>query len=216
MAAIQRHQERLIEEFGQQQVTVLSEPEGATVIVDGKPVGVTPWTYDLPPGKHDLLLRREGYADARHTFTLPADQAIDVALNLAVAAEAPAPVPVNPLPAPEAPLATVRDNEPGAMFYAGIGLAALGLVGVGTSIGLEVARAGAESDAESAITQLDAEGLLDDRDAYQTGARIAVIAGAALAVGGITLIVIDRAGASSGDTVALSCGPWNCSVRGSF
>src|SRR5690606_34701002 len=47
--------EALLAEKGVQQVTVLSDPEAATVRVDGRPVGVTPWTADLPPGEHTIL-----------------------------------------------------------------------------------------------------------------------------------------------------------------
>src|SRR5213079_3269521 len=37
-----------------------SEPPGADILVDGKSVGVTPLTTDLPPGKHIVDFRRQG------------------------------------------------------------------------------------------------------------------------------------------------------------
>src|SRR5205814_3706725 len=46
---------------GVQQVTVRSTPRGATVAIDGEPVGVTPWSGDLPPGRHRATLVYEGY-----------------------------------------------------------------------------------------------------------------------------------------------------------
>jgi tetratricopeptide (TPR) repeat protein len=44
---------------GLQQVTILSKPEGATVILDDRPVGVTPWTGEIFRGGHRVRLRRE-------------------------------------------------------------------------------------------------------------------------------------------------------------
>lgn len=40
---------------------VQSNPTGATVIVDGQKVGTTPFAGELPIGKHDLKLSREGF-----------------------------------------------------------------------------------------------------------------------------------------------------------
>lgn len=37
-------------------VYITSQPVGATVTAGGKPIGVTPLTYDLPPGKHQLVV----------------------------------------------------------------------------------------------------------------------------------------------------------------
>src|SRR3954471_8305692 len=52
-AAIARYEARLAKK-GVQQVTVLSTPSGATVSVDDANLGVTPGTFDLPPGHHVL------------------------------------------------------------------------------------------------------------------------------------------------------------------
>src|SRR4051812_12453176 len=49
---------------GVQQVTIFSTPAGATVIVDDQPLGVTPYTGQLPPGTHQLVLSLRGYADS--------------------------------------------------------------------------------------------------------------------------------------------------------
>lgn len=40
---------------------VLSEPEKAKVVVDGKLRGRTPWTGSLEPGEHTVKLRKEGF-----------------------------------------------------------------------------------------------------------------------------------------------------------
>lgn len=42
---------------------ILSNPSGAEVFLDGEKVGKTPFSGDLPLGKHELKLTREGYFD---------------------------------------------------------------------------------------------------------------------------------------------------------
>lgn len=50
-------------------VNITSQPEGATVIVDGKDRGTTPITlFDLAPGRHHLKLRRAGYVERDRFF----------------------------------------------------------------------------------------------------------------------------------------------------
>ena len=42
--------------------TILSEPSGAEVSLDGNPIGVTPMRdYELTPGNHELVLRHSGF-----------------------------------------------------------------------------------------------------------------------------------------------------------
>ena len=51
-------------------VSVTSQPEGASVIVDGKDRGTTPITlFDLAPGRHHLKLRRAGYVERDRFFS---------------------------------------------------------------------------------------------------------------------------------------------------
>ena len=42
-------------------VTVLTEPAGAEVLVDGKPLGSTPARLELDAGSHRLELRQVGF-----------------------------------------------------------------------------------------------------------------------------------------------------------
>src|SRR5690606_31717596 len=103
------HYEQVLEQKGVQQVTVLSEPDGATVRLDGRPVGVTPWTGDLAPGQHEVALSLRGYVDTERGFTLEADQAQDMILRLVPANDAaPAPPPAS---AP-APASSPRSSPP--------------------------------------------------------------------------------------------------------
>ena len=48
--------EQQLSQRGVQQLSVLSQPDSATVLLDGKPVGITPWTGETYPGKHRLAL----------------------------------------------------------------------------------------------------------------------------------------------------------------
>ncbi|MBM4361182.1 MAG: PEGA domain-containing protein, partial [Deltaproteobacteria bacterium] len=74
--------ERRLQAKGVQQATVLSIPAGATVVVDGQAVGVTPWTGELTPGGHRLELSLRGHADHQSSFELAAHRALDVEVAL--------------------------------------------------------------------------------------------------------------------------------------
>lgn len=66
---------------GEQQLTVRSNPEGASLSIDGKTVGPTPWTGELKLGRHRAVL-----ADGRRTrhleFDLLPDAAMDIRVSL--------------------------------------------------------------------------------------------------------------------------------------
>jgi hypothetical protein len=54
-------------------VTFSTEPSDATVLVDGKEVSGTSSPYslsDVPAGRHDVLIQKQGYADYRGSFNL--------------------------------------------------------------------------------------------------------------------------------------------------
>lgn len=116
-----RKLEQQLAQRGLQQLTVLSQPEGATVLLDGKPVGITPWTGDTYPGKHRLAVQLERHLDQAQVIELDAHAARDVSLVLV------------PAPAPKPPAPLVRAAEPKApgvsletLFTLGSGLLLLG------------------------------------------------------------------------------------------
>ncbi len=94
---VRRLQDQLAQR-GVQQLTVLSQPESATVLLDGKPVGITPWTSETYPGRHRLSLTLDGHAAQEQVIEVDAYEARDVAVVLM-----PAPKPV-PQPAPSVAL----------------------------------------------------------------------------------------------------------------
>lgn len=64
-------------------LTVTSRPLGAEVLLDGKPVGVTP--LDLPNtcvGEHDLVVRKSGVGNYAARLSLPEEESFTVEANL--------------------------------------------------------------------------------------------------------------------------------------
>jgi hypothetical protein len=61
---------------------IRSEPSGARVFVDGSPQGVTPMRLTLAPGRYDVRLSREGFADARRTASVSAGATARVSARL--------------------------------------------------------------------------------------------------------------------------------------
>lgn len=199
VTALIEEYEKVLEAKGLQQLTVLSEPATATVRVDGRPVGVTPWTGDVPPGNHTVSVSLRGYADAERQIALASDSAQDVPFRLQPATEAtavPAPVaaaaapaPAPPSAAPAAPGDTAAEPRGvGVVTYVvlGAGVATLGAAGV-----FEVMRGSAEDDAENAKTQIEKSDALDTMDSRQTTARVLLGVGGALTVAGGVLLALD-------------------------
>ena len=81
---------------------VTSEPEGATVIVDGQKAGATPIELQLPLSVHELVIEREGFYPEEATASLTAD-APNQTLSLALRPEPPKPAFVR-----------IRSEPPGA------------------------------------------------------------------------------------------------------
>jgi tetratricopeptide (TPR) repeat protein len=125
-----RKLEQQLAQRGVQQVTVLSQPEAATVLLDGKPVGITPWTGETYPGKHRLALTLDGHAAQEQVIAVDAYAAHDVSLVLM-------PVPRPQLPAP-APVVLIKQKQPGVSVETIIALGT-GLVLLGSAIAAEAA-----------------------------------------------------------------------------
>ncbi|MDX1572358.1 MAG: PEGA domain-containing protein, partial [Xanthomonadales bacterium] len=59
-------------------VTVVSDPPGATLHVDDEPVGETPLTAEVLSGRHELELRLEGYKPWSEPLTVEALQVVEL------------------------------------------------------------------------------------------------------------------------------------------
>jgi hypothetical protein len=64
-------------------VKIVTHPPNAIVMLDGKPLGKTPFdeTLDADPSKHTIKLRRKGYTTAEIDTALDGDIAQDIALT---------------------------------------------------------------------------------------------------------------------------------------
>jgi formylglycine-generating enzyme required for sulfatase activity len=58
------------------EVTIASTPEGATVLANGEEKGVTPLTFELRSGLHDLQLRKSGFKTWQEPVTVEPDKAL--------------------------------------------------------------------------------------------------------------------------------------------
>lgn len=199
---------------GVQQVTVMSEPDAATVIIDGRPVGVTPWTGEIYPGGHHLTLRLEGYKQATKDFKLPDLTAIDVNVKLepkpaeTPAPVAPAPAPPPPAPKPAPPPKPVSHNVRLPTWIAfGVGAVALGGAAV-----FEGLRRSSVNLVKTDTTQLGRASAYHSAKNDQTTARVlAGVGGAALVVGGVLLYIdLSRGGSEKSERVGLGCSPGGC------
>ncbi len=211
---------------GVQQVTIMSEPSAATVLVDGKPVGVTPWTMEIRPGEHALEVRHDGYETIKQSINVPAEHASDVQLTLKAAAEAPPPAaatPNTPASAPP-PVATAKADEGTqgsgkTLKTIGIvGMAAGGaaLIGAGT---FELLRRGSESDAKNEPTQVGYADHVETMESQQTVARVLLGTGVVLGVAGGVLFFLGSKNSSENTTAfSVGCAPGGCvsTVRGRF
>jgi tetratricopeptide (TPR) repeat protein len=117
-----RELELLLSQRGVQQLNVISDPENALVVLDGRPVGLTPWTGETWPGKHRLRLELSGHEPTEDVVELEPLHARDA--NYKLAEKAPA--------APPKVLSAASDRDapasvtPLTWVMLGVGTAALG------------------------------------------------------------------------------------------
>jgi len=202
---------------GVQQLSVLSTPPGATVLLDGDSRGVTPYTGELAPGAHVLELRLRGHHDTWRELTLPPDRAIDVELVL-VAIPGDEPAAAEPSGAPimtstggsvSAPPAAAGgfspEPAPSASWWTwGLfgGSAAL-LLGAGA---VELSRRGIEDDARDTPGQIDYADRYDEVESRRDTARVLLGAGAVLGLAAGVSLYLDLQEASPAATaLGLGC-----------
>ncbi|HEU5075524.1 MAG TPA: PEGA domain-containing protein [Polyangiaceae bacterium] len=175
--------------LGIQQLTVRSNPSGATLSVDGVPVGVTPYTAEFPPGAHTLEVSMPGYAETEASIDLPADRAVSVALTLREAKAPAAPPPQLPPAAPPPP----RDDR---SAFERIEPLSWGLMGVGVGaltagIAFEFSRAGSAEDARAADDPIEAAEAEGAADSKRLTSVLLLGAGGAFTITGAVLAILD-------------------------
>ncbi len=207
---------KLQQERGRQQVTVLSNVEGATVRIDDQPVGVAPWTGELLPGTHKVKLSLDGYDDSEQSFELLAHRALDVTLSMKPRAAAqtepkPAAGPGEAARKPDGGVAAGGGVSWMTWTAFGVGAAALGGAAV-----FEVMRASSEEDVKTERTQLARHDAFDQMESQQKTARIFAGVGAVAVVAGGVLLALDLSkggGKKEGPpAVSVGCLPGRCSA----
>lgn len=217
-ALVTEYEQRLAKK-GVQQLTVLSTPAGATVTIDGAPVGVTPWTGDIPPGKHKVDLTLRGYGDSTTEVDLGADRAQDLSIRLTEAVREEAP------PPPAAPVVIDRTASPPAPREekGGLGILPIVVMGAGGAVlggalTFEILRQSAEREAERDGTQVGFKEKLDTMKSRRTTARVLLGIGGGLVLAGGALLVVDLVSGKPDEKTALRAGigPSGATLEGSF
>jgi hypothetical protein len=214
---------------------VRSVPRGATVSIDGEPAGITPWTGDLPPGRHRASLTYDGYDRTEKVFSLSPEEAMDVDVHLArsepapVAAPATAPVaaPVAapaPEPAPAAAPASALTSLPPEPTRSSSPVRTMGIVTMGVgggalagSLVFELLRQKSVNDAKKDSTQIGYASKVNDANDRQTAARVLLGVGAGLVVTGGVLFFVGKPSTNHSE-IAVGCTPGQCGATafGSF
>lgn len=217
-----RELEKALAQRGVQQVTVVSNPPGATVSIDGELRGTTPSTFESTLGVHQILAQREGYEPTRVDVTLDGKQTLDLEIALrALPADADGTAVEQKTVGEDVPPSTNPGREPEAATLhpwpwvaVGAGAASLGAAGI-----FELLRQDAESDAENARYQPDYHFHRERMSTHQLTARVLVGVGAVLAVAGGVLALIDGAPTETEALpVAVGCNSTACTGiwNGSF
>lgn len=141
-----RRLEGVLADKGLQQVTIISNPSEAMVILDGKPRGVSPWTGEVAPGAHVVTLSLQGYADETRDFDLPSRRSIDVPVSLK-----------KPEPKPAVPVIDLnqkRELEPKASWEhirpVTWGVLGVSVASFGAALGFELSRSALEERSQQA------------------------------------------------------------------
>jgi tetratricopeptide (TPR) repeat protein len=221
-ALIAGYEQRLAKK-GVQQLTVLSTPSGATVTIDGSPVGVTPWTGDIPPGRHKVELTLRGYGDSTTELELGAEHAQDLNLRL-TEAKAPAEAPAPAAPGTVTVIQQVPARDRGSEEKSGFGVLPIVVLGaggaaLGGALTFELLRRGSERDAERDPTQVGFKDKFDEMESRRTTARVLLGIGGGLVLAGGALLVVDIVSSKPKEKTAwLGVGivPGGATLTGSF
>jgi tetratricopeptide (TPR) repeat protein len=197
--------EEILAAKGVQQVSVLSDPPGARLSIDGKAIGVTPWTGEIAPGHHQVTLELAGYRTETRDFDLPRRSSIDVPVTLT--AQRPVPM-VAPTPAPvstRVESGALTRIRPETWVIFGSGVASLGV-----SLGFELSRSALEERARKEPVQVPSAQFLDQAHDRATWARGFLMLGSGLTLTSLVLayLNLDEPRAN----VALACTPTGCGL----
>jgi hypothetical protein len=198
--------ERQLAEKGVQQLLVLSEPS-AVVQVDGRVLGSSPASVELPAGPHQVVLMAQGYERVEKTVTLVAGRSAELSQTLQIftppppppltdakgkPADAPTKLALTPSTTVTTPVVAEAPPRKRVATWVAAGAAGAGVI---TAVILGSAAKGASTSMNDGTvrTQADVQALHDSAARYGTGANIAYgVAGAALATAVVLYFVEGR------------------------
>jgi hypothetical protein len=198
---------------GVQQLTVISTPVGASVLIDKRAAGAAPITTELAPGAHHVRLERAGYLARDVDLVLDAHVPQDLVLELQ-ALPAASPSRAAAPPHRDTPAYAYRLERPfGSAPWIVLGGGGVSLLG---ALGFELSRRSAESAAKDA-TQRDYPAHFEAMQSRQTTARVLAGVGGALLVTGGVLVLLNTPRRPTA-RLAASCGAAGCwlAASGSF
>lgn len=204
--------EARLAELGVQQLSVLSAPPGATVRVGEHAVGITPWSGELVPGRHQISLELAGHQAHRAEIELPASRATELRLELTPEPAVPEEKPVPP---------AWRRITPLTWTFLGVGAGALS-----GGIAFELSRAQSSDRAGSASSSVEAAEARGAADAKQMASLTLLGFGSAFLIGGGILMVLELGSDAAPDSetgradqsrgvagrIGLPCVPGFCGV----
>jgi len=224
-----------------QRLSVASSPIGATLALDGKPLGNTPWSGQIPLGSHELELGFPGYVPLHQTVWLTPDSPADVRVALAPSSMEPSrevrairsprderAVPFGRdararQPSRAKPNASaIKDEKPensrgnGVRTLAYVAAAA-GTAAVAGGVVFEVLRRRTESQAAGDGHQVSFAEKYDTMVNQQTASRVLLGVGGGLLVTSGTLLLV-TGGSAKGHPAAISslslgCVPTGCGAH---
>jgi hypothetical protein len=225
LATAQRHADALVPKLARLTVSVDKPVDGLQIKRDGTPVDGAEWGVPIPvdTGSHTIEASapgHKGWASAVAVGQDGAQAALTVPELEALPAEAPAvvapslPAPVVPAAAPPAPAVLPDHSSGGTQRPIGIGIAGLGVVGVGLGTAFGLVAKGKYNDSlancEPANANLCSPTGLSQRDSARTAGNVSSIAfgvGAAALVGGVVLWLTAPSGAGRGGAVGIAVLP---------
>jgi hypothetical protein len=190
---------------GVQQLSVLSEPSGATIKVSGRALGVTPWSGELTPGLHALTLELPGHRTHRTDAAVSLERASDLRVELS-----PEVKPPPPRPAPR----SSPGVRPLTWGFLGVGTAALA-----GGVAFELSRKSSSAEERRAGSPVDAAEARGAADAKQMASLTLLGFGTGFLIGGGILLALDLSQSpeleSTVTELGLPCAPEFCGITAS-
>ncbi len=190
---------------GVQQLSVLTDPSGATLEVSGRVIGVTPWSGEFTPGLHAITLELPGHQPYHADAAVSLEHASDLRVALSPEPEPPPPPP---------PTRSSGGVQPITWGFLGVGTAALA-----GGVAFELSRKSSSDEAGRAGTPVDAAEARGAADAKQMASLTLLGFGTGFSIGGGILLALDLSRdpdiESKPTQLGVPCAPEFCGITAS-